>query len=138
MNFTKHLCFQSGLDITLLVFIILISVLILGLLILLLARWCCLAHNSHNTVVAETQERVQTMENTAGKMEKEIMKTGIHIEDIQKSLNKLESSVETSGAVSLNTQRTQMLMEERQQMLSEESRKLDNTVADLNEKIRKA
>ena len=128
--------FQSGLDITLLVFIIIISVLILGLIILLLVRWCCNIHNSNNTAVAETQEKVITMENTTGQMEKEILKTGLHIEDIQRNLTKLEASVESSGAVSLNTQRTQLVMEERQQRLKDEARRLDTSVADLNEKIR--
>ena len=126
----------SGLDITLLVFIIIISVLILGLIIILLVRWCCNIHNSNNAAVAETQEKVNTMENTTGQMEKEIIKTGLHIEDIQRNLTKLEASVESSGAVSLNTQRTQLVMEERQQRLRDEARKLDTTVADINEKIR--
>ena len=117
-------------------FIIIISVLILGLIILLLVRWCCNIHNSNNTAVAETQEKVITMENTTGQMEKEILKTGLHIEDIQSQLTKLEASVESSGAVSLNTQRTQLVMEERQQRLKDEARRLDTSVADLNEKIR--
>ena len=119
-------------------FIIIISVLILGLIILLLVRWCCNIHNSNNTAVAETKEKVNTMENTTGQMEKEILKTGLHIEDIQRNLTKLEASVENSGAVSLNTQRTQLVMEERQQRLRDEARRLDTTVADINEKIRNA
>ena len=127
---------QSGLDITLLVFIIIISVLILGLIILLLVRWCCSIHNSNTNAVAETQEKVNTMENTTGQMERDILKTGIHIEDIQRNLTKLEASVENSGAVSLNTQRTQLVMEERQQRLRDEARRLDTSVADINEKIR--
>ena len=126
----------SGLDITLLVFIIIISVLILGLIILLLVRWCCNINNSNNIAVAETQEKVNSMESTTGQMEKEIIKTGLHIEDIQRNLTKLEASVENSGTVSLNTQRTQLVMEERQQRLRDEARRLDNTVADINEKIR--
>ena len=117
-------------------FIIIISVLILGLIILLLVRWCCNIHNSNNNAVAETQEKVITMENTTGQMEKEILKTGHHIEDIQRNLTKLEACVESSGAVSLNTQRTQLVMEERQQRLKDEARRIDTTVADLNEQIR--
>ena len=117
-------------------FIIIISVLILGLIILLLVRWCCNIHNSNNTAVAETQEKVNTMENTTGQMEREILKTGLHIEDIQRNLTKLEASVENSGAVSLNTQQTQLVMEERQQRLRDEASRLDTNVADLNEKIR--
>ena len=117
-------------------FIIIISVLILGLIILLLVRWCCNIHNRSHTVVAETQEKVNTIENAAGEMEKEILKTGLHIEDIQKNMARLEASVETSGSVSLETQRTQLVMEERQQRLRDEARRLDTTLADINQTIR--
>ena len=55
-SLSNSACVQSGLDVTLLVFIIIISVLILGLIILLLVYWFCRPNRGEQ----DTQHQVRT------------------------------------------------------------------------------
>ena len=116
---------------TLLVFIIIISVLILGLIILLLVYWFCRPNRGeqdtqHQVGVYDElnqiksflllkiliwfhQDKIVSIEKSADDLEKEMIKTGFCIEGLQKTVSQLERTVQNSETDRASTQRTQVI-----------------------------
>ena len=115
-------------------FIIIISILILGLIIILLIYWCCKPNREQEI---EQKEKITHIEKSADVLEKEIAKTSYCIEDLQKSVSKLEKTVENSDVVHLNTQKTQVRIEAEQERIKEDSHKIDEALNNIHDKIRK-
>ena len=63
-------------------------------------------------------------------------RTGCGLEEVQKNMSRLEQSLHNSETVSINNQRSQILLETQQERLKEESKKLDETVNQLHDKIK--
>ena len=128
-------CLQTGLDITLLVFIVIITILILGLIIILLIYWCncCKPSREQEEQKKEQQEKIINIEKHTDSLEKELGKTEIYVEEMQKNMSKLEKFLENSESQNVNTQKTQLLLEAEQRRMREESKKVDDTIFSLQE-----
>ena len=82
------------------------------------------------------REKIFTIEKSAGALEKEVTRTGCGLEEVQKNMTRLEQSLHNSETVTINNQRSQILLETQQERLKEESKKLDETVNQLHDKIK--
>ena len=96
----------SGLDVTLLVFIIIISVLVLGLTVILLVYWCCRPGRREER--EEERQQINNIQTVAGPLEKEVTRAGLGLAGVEQSVARLEQRVETSSAGQLTADRTQV------------------------------
>ena len=79
---------------------------------------------------------MSNMEKSAIVLEKEMTQTSYNVEDLQKNILKIEQTLHNNEAANISNQRSQILLESQQERLKEDSKKLDETVSQLHEKIR--
>ena len=125
----------SGLDVTLLVFIIIIAVLVLGLIVILLVYWCCRPGRREER--EEERQQINNIQTVAGQLEKEVTRAGLGLAGVEQSVARLEQRVESSSAGQQEADKAQVRLGAQQDRLTEEARRINHTVEQLREKLRK-
>ena len=97
---------NTGLDVTLLVFIIIIAVLILGVMVILLVYWCCRPGRQQER--EEERQQINNIEKTAGELEREVTRAGLGLAGVEQTVARLEQRVESSSAGQQTADKTQV------------------------------
>ena len=97
---------NTGLDVTLLVFIIIIAVLILAVMVILLVYWCCRPGRQQER--EEERQQINNIEKTAGELEREVSRAGLGLVGVEQTVARLEQRVENSSAGQQTADKTQV------------------------------
>ena len=113
-----------------LIFLILIAILIVVVIIVLFIFWCCRprSENAENS-------KFTNIEISAITLEKEVFKTESNIATFEKSVAKLEQTLEYSEAAKFSFEMQQGLKQTEQERLKESTNKLGTTLSIVQENI---